>query len=63
MHEMRVELAKTDEFRHVADKLRGWPCSQKVVLGFCRPIAIGIDVNPNEFEPLGEEVAFAEVQR
>ncbi len=63
MNETRVELAKTNEFCHVVDKLQGWPCSQKVVLGFFRLIAVDTDVNPNKFKPLGEEVAFAEVQQ
>ncbi len=62
MNKARVELAKADELRHVADKLWAWPSKQKVVLRFRGPIAVGTDVDSNEFEALRKEVVFAKVQ-
>ncbi len=63
VNKTRVELAQADEFCHVADKLWGWPCKQKVVLGFCRPVAVGTDIDSDKLEALRKEVALAKVQR
>ena len=63
MNKTQVELQKADEFCHITNKLRSWPSFKKGVHGLRWHVAINTHVDTNKLKPLGEEMAFANVQR
>ena len=62
MNETRVELSEADKLRNITDKFGCRPRFEKVVLRFRRPVTIGTNINPDEFETSWEEVAFEKVE-
>jgi hypothetical protein len=56
-------LYKAKKLSHISDQRWSWPRLEQLMFRLFRAIALGANIDTNEFKMTWEEVALAEVQR